>query len=234
MKMALSTASELASHYNKKITRMSQSPSGSLREQLLHSLKTRWLDVGCGGNFEEGFFYADIFPEGLIDPQFRSRYYRLDILCAPADEFTNLGQFDLVRMQHTFEHFSYEEGQHVLSNCARLVRPGGLILITVPDLRIHLQRYFRGEYGMDDGFTQWATRRIPHDAPPSFYFSIFAHSMPYESHKWCYDSEGLCWQLKTNGAYFNIVQIGRDSMLASKPFTHNRPDEDLCVIATRR
>lgn len=205
----------------------------TLKDQLLEQGKTNWLDVGCGGNFEAGFCYLDSFPKESVALGYRERYFNVDILNASDETLKRLGTFDLVRMQHALEHFSYEEGQQVLSNCAKLLNSDGIILITVPDLKIHVRKYLNGEYKTWEGFKWWATKRIPEQSPDSFYFSIFAHSMSYESHKWCYDYEGLHFQLEHTGDYNNIRQLPVNDPLSSYPFTHNRPDEDLCVIASK-
>ena len=205
----------------------------NLAERLVRAGKTRWLDVGCGGIFDKGFHYVDLFQPEILDPAVKGRYYRADIVNAPSHELTKLGKFDLVRMQHVFEHFTLEEGQKVLKNCALLLKKGGLIVISVPDLRINIQRYLEGRYKSWSGFNWWAHKRIPKNSPDSFYFSIFAHSMPFESHKWCYDAEGLVYQLKHTGRYRKIRELKLDDPLANVPFTHNRPTEDVCVIAVR-
>jgi predicted SAM-dependent methyltransferase len=205
----------------------------NLREQLLEADKTSWIDIGCGGNFEDGFLYVDTFPKDSIKPEYQSRYFSLDILNCSDSELQELGLFDLVRMQHSLEHFTYEEGQRVLINCGKLLKPGGLLLITVPDLEIHINKYLTNDYENWHGFKQWANRRIPEGAPRSFYFSIFAYSMSYESHKWCYDYEGLLYQINSLSIYSNIKRIKTSDDLASIPFTHNRPEEDLCVLATK-
>ncbi len=205
----------------------------NLKDKLIKEGKNRWLDVGCGGNFEDNFYYLDTFPEGIIDSKFRNRYFRIDILNVPEKELTSLEKFHLVRMQHTFEHFSYEEGQRVLKNCAKLLDKNGIILITTPDLKIHIGKYLNGEYKHWEGFKWWANKRITEDAPDSFYFSIFAYSMPYESHKWCYDVEGLKYQLELCGEFKDVKELKLDDLLTNIPFTHNRPEEDVCVIATK-
>lgn len=206
----------------------------SLKEQLLREDRTVWLDVGSGGNFEEGFYYLDVFPEKVLCPRYRDRYFRVDILKLSQEDLTKLGKFDLVRMQHALEHFSYEEGQQVLANCGKLLKKGGVLLITVPDLRIHIQKYLNHEYQNFEGFKDWAHKRIPQHAPDSFYFSIFAHSMPYESHKWCYDYEGVKFQLEMSECYEGIYKLDFGDPLSEYPFTHNRPGEDLCVVATKK
>ena len=147
-----------------------------------------------------------------------------------------MSKFDFIRMQHVFEHFTREEGQICLKNCANLMKRDAYILITVPDLRAHIQKYLNNEYRKSNepdknDFSAWAQRRIPGNAPNSFYFSVFAHSMSFEPHKWCYDARGLIYQLKKTGKFSNIKELKISDELASKPFTHNRPEEDVCVIA---
>ena len=202
-----------------------------LQEYLTKAGKNRWLDIGCGGNFEPGFHYLDVFPEGLLSPKIQKQYYRIDILTVSPDHLASLGKFDLVRLQHTFEHFSWEEAEDVLRKCAMLLNENGLLLISVPDLRVHITKYLSHEYKADKGFAWWATQRIPESAPDSCYFSIYAHSLPFEPHKWCYDSEGLVYRIETTDLFIDIKELLLASPLASVPFTHNRPAEDLCVIA---
>ena len=205
----------------------------NLKEKLIKENKNRWLDIGCGGNFESGFHYLDIFPEGIINPKFKKRYFRVDILNFSEAERKKLGKFDLVRMQHFLEHFSYEDGKQILENCAKMLKKNGVILITVPNLKIHIEKYLNDEYKNWKGFKWWANKRIPEDAPNSFYFSIFSYSMPYESHKWCYDFEGLKYLLELTDEYKNIKELKVNDPLAKVPFTHNRPEEDVCTVANK-
>lgn len=206
----------------------------NLKEKLLQEGKTRWLDIGPGGNFDDNFYYMDIFPEGVIDPKFRDRYFRNDIVNSSEEIPAKLGKFDFIRMQHIIEHLSYEDGRRALKNCAKLLKQNGLILITTPDLNIHVKKYLHDRYKNLEEFKWWANRRIPQDAPNSFYFSVFAHGIPYGgSHKWCYDFEGLKYQLEICGEFKDIRELKQDNPLANIPFTHNRPEEDVCVIATK-
>ncbi len=42
---------------------------------------------------------------------------------------------------HTFEHFSYEESRAVARECFRVLKPGGILRIVVPDLGIMVRDY---------------------------------------------------------------------------------------------
>jgi predicted SAM-dependent methyltransferase len=219
------------------LLRLNESCNGGLRRYLLENGKTRWLEIGCGGTLEDGFHYIDIFPEGIVDRSFRSNYSRIDIVDATAADLERLGQFDLIRMQHVFEHFAPEDGRRVLEKCGSLLSSGGFLLISTPDLRVHARIYLNGGYKENpriESFNICAYKRILKDAPDSFYFSMFAHSLLYEKHLWCYDFEGLKYLLDKADLFEDIQEIGFEHPFASFPFTHNRPEEDVCVLARRR
>lgn len=200
--------------------------NGGLREKLLTSGKTRWLEIGCGGTFDQYFTYVDLFPETLVSN--KGQYYRMDMVNASDSSMERLGKFDLIRMQHVFEHFTPEAGLTVLENCAKLLNKGGYLLISTPDLKKYIDFYLSGQ--IRENF-DWALNRISEDSPNSFYFSIFSHSLPFEKHEWCYDAEGLIYQLNRVGKFTNIREVKLDDELANIPFTHNRPSEDVCVVA---
>lgn len=191
---------------------ITQKPS-QLRNFLIKSGKTKWLDIGSS-LFDEYFFCLNIHPISLVEKNFQSRYFEADILSLTNEQKEKLGKFDLIRMQHVFEHFSLEEGKIVLNTCSNLLNDGGYIIITVPDLRIHIQSYF-DSYQWMKPYLEFVQNRIPKDSPPSFIFSMYAHQggyspvlTPGDSHKWCYDFEGLKYQVKSVQRYKNIRIAG--------------------------
>jgi len=210
----------------------------TLCEKLIKENKNRWLDVGCNKNFEVGFYYLDTWPIGKIPVEYRKKYFSLDILKAANKDLKLLGKFDFIRMQHVLEHFSYEEGLTVVSKIAKILKNKGIFIATVPDLKIHANKYINGKYKKwktyDWWIKKWATKRIPADAPDSFYFSVFAYSLPITPHKWCYDYDGLEYLLKLSGLFYKIQKVDFKDPLASFPFTHNRPEEDVCIMAIKK
>lgn len=216
-----------------------------LKRRLIEEGKTRWLDMGNGDKFDAGFHYLDWFPHEPPDAETAGRCFRGDILKMTGEELSPLGRFDLVRMQHVFEHFSYEEGPEVLRQCARLLAPGGWLMVTVPDLRFFAHAYLAGGRWAAQSFVRFAQGRIAPDAPPGAYFSVYAHSfghcpremarehMSRDQHKWCYDAEGVRHQLRRAGGFGEVRTIGLLHPLASIPFSHNKPELDVCVVARR-
>lgn len=206
----------------------------TLREKLLKENKTKWLDLFNGSVFDEGFLYLDIYAENFVPENLKDRYTRLDFLTALEEKIEELGTFDLVRMQHGLEHFSFEEGLIVLKRVAKILNPGGVLLISVPDLKINIQKYLDNTYKDWGGYKEWAQSRIPENAPASFYFSVFSHSMAFEPHKWCYDYEGLEFIVNLTDEFTDVKELMLTDPLAVTPFTHNRPEEDVCLIAYKK
>jgi SAM-dependent methyltransferase len=214
-----------------------------LKEKLVKEGRSRWLDIGSGGTLDSGnFSYLDWVLPDTITNERANRFHTGDITTMTDVTLDRVGRFDLIRMQHVFEHFSAEDGQKALQNCARLLDPGGYLLMTVPDLESFIKFYKKRRY--NPVFFEFARQRIPPDAPSSFYFSIFAHSFGYQSlengslkyrneHRWCYDYEGLAYQVRRTGQFTNIRKLGLLHPLASMPFTHNRPAEDVCILAQK-
>ncbi|MCS6934632.1 MAG: methyltransferase domain-containing protein [Chitinophagales bacterium] len=202
-----------------------------LKEMLERAGKRSWLDVGASLSRHEGFHYTDIIPENEVPETLRDRYTCWNATLPPTDaQKTRLGTFDLIRMQHVFEHFTPEDGIKVLRHCYDLLNPGGYLLITVPDLKKFVWRYCLHALDDDWKFATWAHTRIQAGAPQSFYFSVFTHSVPHQSHQWCYDRSGLEYQIRRSIQPYSIEFLSPFHKLASIPFTHNRPLEDLCVL----
>lgn len=201
-----------------------------LNKFLKENNLNKWLEVGTGGRDDDGFIKVDIkeYPEGKTPLNYR----RLDIINCTDAEIENMGKFDFIRMQHVFEHFTPEDGLEVLNNCAKLLNSGGYILMSCPDIDIVIKEYTQGDIRkLNNG---WGKERIGTDAPDSFVFSIFTHSVLSEPHMWCYNGEGLVHQLKKTNQYVDIEILSLTHPLACIPFTHNRPDEDVVVLAKRK
>lgn len=93
----------------------------------------RLLNVGCGRHFHPAWRNIDMVS---YDPQVEAHDLRLGL---PADD----NQYDLVYHSHVLEHLSPSDGQRLIRQCARVLKPGGILRIVVPDLeqitRLYLQ-----------------------------------------------------------------------------------------------
>lgn len=95
-------------------------------------MENLYLNLGCGPHFIEGWQNLD-----LIDhPKVR----RFD-LRQPLPFAT--GSAAAVFTEHFLEHLSKDEALRFLAECKRVLKPGGAIRISMPDLQ-HLLRCYSG------------------------------------------------------------------------------------------
>ena len=57
----------------------------------------------------------------------------------------NDNSIDVVFSSHFLEHLTKNDGQQLLSDIYRILKPGGLVRILVPDLDLAIQRFNKGE-----------------------------------------------------------------------------------------
>jgi predicted SAM-dependent methyltransferase len=94
------------------------------------------LHLGCADNYIDGWLNIDLFRPGR----------RLDLrwdLRRPLP-FPD-GAVDAIFTEHMLEHMTFTEALGFLGTCTRLLGPGGVLRIGVPDL----QRYIRSYEGRD-------------------------------------------------------------------------------------
>lgn len=129
------------------------------------------LHLACGEDYQEGYINVDLYPteKAKIDAQF-------DVSKIPFDDNT----VDTIRALHIIEHFSFTEGQKVLNEWYRVLKPGGKLILETPDLLATCQRFVNS----DEQF------RI------TLYRHLFAYpDLPGQIHKFLFTETQLRCQL---------------------------------------
>jgi predicted SAM-dependent methyltransferase len=91
----------------------------------------------------------------------RNGWINIDI-SPQADLFWNLqygipfpdASVDRVYSSHLFEHLTYEQGQLLLDECMRVLKPGAPFSIVVPNARIYIEAYLAG-VELPDEYLGW-------------------------------------------------------------------------------
>jgi len=68
-----------------------------------------------------------------------------DIVCDGAHIARADGSVDYFVLHHVLEHFGCGEAQDLIDEAFRVLKPGGSLLVFVPDMRILADRWLRGE-----------------------------------------------------------------------------------------
>jgi predicted SAM-dependent methyltransferase len=91
------------------------------------------LNFGCGARFSSNWVNVDFHSED-------SRVQRVNLLSGfPFPD----SSFQAVYSSHVLEHFERAQGRFLLAESYRVLRPGGLLRIVVPDLQGSCSEYLR-------------------------------------------------------------------------------------------
>jgi predicted SAM-dependent methyltransferase len=97
------------------------------------------------------------------------------------------GSVDVLYSSHMLEHLDREEAVAFLREARRVLRPGGTLRISVPDLRIQVDRYL--ESGDADAFMVGTELTGPR--PKSWSQRLKALLVGARNHLWMYDAGSL-------------------------------------------
>lgn len=182
---------------------------GRARRALADATK---VHLGCGTNLLPGWANLDMGgPPGVI---------RVDL--SRSLPFSDRS-VDLVFSEHFIEHVPRERGVQVLHECARILRPGGVLRISTPDLRTLVEEYLAGRTG------EWAADGWAPDSP----CRLVNEGMRLWGHRFVWDETELAEAL-TGAGFSGVSRVGwRESRhpelcgLECRPF-----HRDLIVEAT--
>lgn len=116
---------------------------------------------------------------------------------------------EAIYASHTLEHLYFNEAQTLLRECFRVLQPGGVLRLVVPDLRAIVEEYtggspFAGE-ATSSPFSLRADRvndrlGLRHTSAPSgVAMRIYKVITDFDVHKWMYDAESLIHYVQLAG-----------------------------------
>ena len=154
-----------------------------MNDETLGVLKSgkRGLHIGCGIHTLEGWLNADFYPQ-KPEVMFLNATKRFEF----ADN-----SFDYIFSEHMIEHVDYASGLFMLGECHRVLKPGGIVRITTPNLRTIIDIYQNPGVGIHPAYMRWAHKHflgaIPSNSP-GFFFNNFVRAW---GHQFIYDPDTL-------------------------------------------
>ena len=199
------------------------------------------INLGCGLAITKGWINVDgslnalvaSWPNSLHRLLYRAsganRYYTCEQYCSLLEEheFVHYDlaygipfadqSVDFVYSSHFLEHMHKQDATHLMQESFRVLRPGGVIRVCVPDLAYAVSLYAAGD-----------KKRMLSD-----YFFVEDKESYYARHKYMYDFELLSELLQSVG-FSNIVRCDyRQGATPDLAVLDNRPDETLYVEASK-
>jgi predicted SAM-dependent methyltransferase len=114
-------------------------------QQAFDPTRFKKLNLGCGNNPLPGWFNADLNVEQGV--------FRLDAT-KPFPFPSN--SFEEIFTEHMIEHISYTDALAMLKECYRVLRPGGKLRVTTPDLKFLIALY-EPTTELQRRYIKWAT-----------------------------------------------------------------------------
>jgi len=120
-------------------------------KQYLQSYEVAKLQIGCGGQLREGWLNANY-----------ESWRKSTIFLNASKPFPiHDEQFDFVFSEHMIEHITFEQGKVMLRECYRILKPGGAIRISTPDLAFLIRLYGVQNTNVEESYIQWAVKTLP-------------------------------------------------------------------------
>jgi len=138
------------------------------------------IQLGCGGNLLDGWLNTD----GQCDGWFHPNSVKLNA----AESFALPNSvFDYVYSEHVIEHLTYWQGQNMLQESFRIMKPGARLRISCPDFQFLLDLYQNPSELMTDYMQQTKPDWAPY---PNAIFTINNYVRDW-GHKFIYDQNTL-------------------------------------------
>ncbi len=178
------------------------------------------VNLGCGRNVIEEWINIDkSWNIALSKHHFlKLLFYKLRIISRVAYEANwsgkNILRHDIrkklpfkdksvnyVYCSHVLEHLTREDAQKVCQDVYKILKPGGVFRVVVPDLKLLTSKYINGDksfFGdskepIADNFINYVWR-IKEKRSHTFFENLFI-----DYHKWMYDFESLSHLLRNSG-----------------------------------
>jgi len=140
------------------------------------------LNLGCGTRHFGGDWIN-------VDVVYRPPSNVPDIVCDLRNLSLAYNSADMIHLGHCLEHFGLGECNALLRECHKILKPGGLLIVTVPDMKAVAKRYLMGQL---DNYTTMVT----------FYGPYAGHEG--DRHRWGFDYDSLRLTVLESG--FHNVQ----------------------------
>lgn len=168
-------------HANAAVTqrRLFKSREEALAKYLQAHASAR-LQIGTGTNPLSGWYNTDLIPgDGIFYVDAR------EPLPFPSR------RFEYVFSEHLLEHINWDDGGRFLSECYRVLKPGGKLRIATPNLRFLVELCTANKSELQEKYTRWSIDRFVPDRQrylDGFVLNNFFYSW---GHRFIYDPATL-------------------------------------------
>mgnify|MGYP001263031083 CR=1 FL=1 len=156
---------------------------GRLFSKKVINTDKKYLQLGCGDNYNnDSFIHCDFYTRDFFNIFKKKNFLCLDLRYKLP---FNDNQFEGIFSEHTLEHLYPSEALKLLNEIYRILKPGGILRLVVPDLKIYINYYNNKDISLGRNY--------------KFGCEAIWNLTQNFSHRTVWDSEMLIYYLKQNG-----------------------------------
>lgn len=149
--------------------------------KYLSQFDERKLHIGCGGNLLKDWLNCDLYPldDNIIHLNAMETF--------PFESES----FNYIFSEHMIEHIPYAGGAFMLNECYRVLKEGGKIRISTPDLGHFIALYTNNKTVLQNDYIKWNTNQFIASAPYYDETFVINNSLRDWGHQFIYDEKTL-------------------------------------------
>jgi predicted SAM-dependent methyltransferase len=132
---------------------------------------------------------------------------------------------DQIYSSHLLEHLSYLDGQCLIGECHRVLKPGGTFFVCVPNAKLYIRAYCQNQELNKEKFLSCEESRNDNTKISLINYVAYMGGQ----HKTMFDVEGLIYRLKAGG-FEDVVERETDLNLD----TNNRQEQSIYARAVKK
>lgn len=137
------------------------------------------LNVGCGGLHKKGYLNVDAYDDTVADKIMSADDLELDD-----------NTVDEILLSQVIEHLGSVQSRYAISECFRVLRPGGKLIIETPDIKTAFKRYLKGNREVRKNILPW----------------VYGVDMPGMLHRFCFPDD-LLEEILSNCGFIEIKKV---------------------------
>ena len=147
----------------------------------LHNNQIKKLQLGTSNSPLAGWLNTDLLPTSR----------KIAYLDATRRFPFNDDSFDYVYSEHMIEHIDHESAVFMLSECFRVLKPGGKIRISTPDLKVYTGLHWKEKTAFQNHYIDWVTHRFMPEVDYCKEVFVINNAMRAWGHQFLYDRETI-------------------------------------------
>lgn len=176
--------------------------SSTLIQDYLQKHTVRKLQIGAQCNSINGWLNVDILPKD------RQTAY----MDATKPFPFNTNSFDFIFSEHMIEHISFKEGEFMLKECYRVLKPGGKIRISTPNLAFLIALYTAPKEQLHQEYVSESVKRYFKSDVPMLDTIVINNFFRDWGHQFIHDYKSLSHLLEKAGfKNSKLCQVGKSN-----------------------